>query len=313
MDEFIVPALVAAEGEAPSTIKSGDGVIYFNFRSDRGREMTRAITDPDFTQFDRGEKLEDLFFVTMTRYAEDLNVHVAYQAMEVRVPLARVLSDLKMRQFHIAETEKYAHVTFFFNGRNEQPFPGEDRVLVPSPKVATYDLMPEMSAYGIVEELTKRIASGNYDFIVANFANGDMVGHSGKLDATIKACEVVDDCVGKVLQAVQSVGGVLLITADHGNAEMMVDPTTGGPHTYHTMDPVPFILIAPEDSPLRHIALRNGGRLCDISLTVLDIMHVELGAGYDLPDAVLALEGRSATVSLLTAEAQRTQSYAEIP
>jgi 2,3-bisphosphoglycerate-independent phosphoglycerate mutase len=275
MDEFIVPALVAAEGEDPSTIKSGDGVIYFNFRSDRGREMTRAITDPNFTQFDRGEKLEDLFFVTMTRYAEDLNVHVAYQAMEVRVPLARVLSDLKMRQFHIAETEKYAHVTFFFNGRNEQPFPGEDRMLVPSQKVATYDLMPEMSAYGIVEELTKRIASGDYDFIVANFANGDMVGHSGKLDATIKACEVVDDCVGKVLQAIQSVGGLLIITADHGNADMMVDPTTGGPHTYHTMNPVPFILIAPDDSPLRHIALRNGGRLCDISLTVLDVMHID--------------------------------------
>ncbi|MEO8287206.1 MAG: 2,3-bisphosphoglycerate-independent phosphoglycerate mutase [Chloroflexota bacterium] len=274
-DEFIVPAIVAPEGEEPNTIKDGDGVIYFNFRSDRGREMTRAITDEPFDKFERGKKLEDLFFVTMTRYAEDLNVHVAYQAMEVRVPLARVLSDRRLRQFHIAETEKYAHVTFFFNGRAEQPFPGEDRVLVPSPKVATYDLMPEMSAQGIVEELTKRIAAEEYDFIVANFANGDMVAHSGKLDATIKACEVVDACVGKVYEAVSKVGGALIITADHGNADLMVDPETGGPHTYHTLNPVPFILVAPETSPLRRAKLRSGGRLCDISLTVLDIMQID--------------------------------------
>jgi 2,3-bisphosphoglycerate-independent phosphoglycerate mutase len=274
-DEFIVPALVAPEGENPRTIKDGDAVIYFNFRSDRGREMTRAITDIAFDHFDRGEALKDIFFVTMTRYAEDLNVHVAYQAMEVRVPLARVLSEMGLRQFHIAETEKYAHVTFFFNGRNETPFPGEERVLVPSPKVPTYDMMPEMSAYGITEELTGRIRSGEYDFIVANFANGDMVGHSGKLDATMKACEVVDSCVGEVLKAMQEAGGVLIITADHGNADMMVDPTTGGPHTYHTMNPVPFILVAPEDSPWRHANLRNCGRLCDISLTILDIMHTD--------------------------------------
>ena len=273
-DEFIVPSLVVDESEEPATIKSGDGVIYFNFRSDRGREMARAITDRSFTHFDRGKPLEDIFFVTMTRYAEDLNVHVAYKAMEVRVPLARVLSDRGLRQFHIAETEKYAHVTFFFNGRVEQPFPGEDRVLVPSPKVATYDLMPEMSAYGITEELTKRIRSGEYDFIVANFANGDMVGHSGRLDATIKACEVVDGCVGEVWRAVQETGGVMMITADHGNADLMVDPETGDPHTYHTLNPVPFILAAPEDSPLRHVALREGGRLCDISLTVLDVMEI---------------------------------------
>jgi 2,3-bisphosphoglycerate-independent phosphoglycerate mutase len=274
-DEFIVPALVVPESEEPSTIKSGDGIIYFNFRGDRGREMSRAITDPDFDRFDRGQKVEDLYFVTMTRYADDLNVHVAYQAMEVRVPLARVLSDLKLRQFHIAETEKYAHVTFFFNGRTEQPFPGEDRILVPSPKVPTYDMMPEMSAYSVAEELTKRIRSAEYDFIVANFANGDMVGHSGKLEAAIKACEVVDECVGKVVSAIQEAGGVLMITADHGNCEMMVDPQTGEPHTYHTLNPVPFILIAPDDNSLRHASLRKGGRLCDISLTVLDVMQVD--------------------------------------
>lgn len=274
-DEFIVPSLVAGEGEEAATIKSGDGVIYFNFRSDRGREMTRAITDDPFTQFDRREKLENLYFVTLTRYAPELNVHVAYKAMEVKVPLARVLSDHGLKQFHIAETEKYAHVTFFFNGRTEQPFPGEDRVLVPSPKVATYDLMPEMSAHGISAELTERIRSGEYDFIVANFANTDMVAHSGKMEATIKACEVVDGCVGEVFKAVQEMDGVLMITADHGNADLMVDPETGEPHTYHTLNPVPFILVAPDSSPLRHATLREGGRLCDISLTVLDIMDID--------------------------------------
>jgi 2,3-bisphosphoglycerate-independent phosphoglycerate mutase len=274
-DEFIVPAIVAPEGQEPLTIGDGDAVIYFNFRGDRGREMTRAITDPDFDKFERGKRLEDLFFVTMTRYAEGLNVHVAYQAMEVRVPLARVLSDRGLRQFHIAETEKYAHVTFFFNGRREEPYPGEDRELVPSPRVPTYDMQPEMSAYGITEELTKAITSGKYDFVVANFANGDMVGHSGKLDATIKACEVVDSCVGKVVETVLGVGGVMMVTADHGNADLMVDPETGEPHTYHTKNPVPFILVAPDDAPLRRTALRSGGRLCDISLTVLDIMDLD--------------------------------------
>jgi len=274
-DEFIVPTIVASKDESPQTINEGDAVIYFNFRSDRGRELTRAITDPDFDKFERGPALNDLVFVTMTRYEEGLPVRVAYKAMEVKVPLARVLSDLGLRQFHIAETEKYAHVTFFFNGRTEQPFPGEDRVLVPSPKVATYDLMPEMSAYGIAEELTSRIASGEYDFIVANFANGDMVGHSGRLDATMKAVEAVDRCVGQVYDAIQRAGGVLLITADHGNAEQMVDPSTGGPHTFHTTNPVPFILVAPDGSPLRDARLRSEGRLCDISLTILDIMGID--------------------------------------
>jgi 2,3-bisphosphoglycerate-independent phosphoglycerate mutase len=274
-DEFIVPSIVVAEGETPHTIRDGDAVIYFNFRSDRGRELTRAITDRSFAQFERGKQLEYLYFVTMTRYEAGLPVKVAYKAMEVRVPLARVLSDLGLRQFHIAETEKYAHVTFFFNGRTEQPFPGEDRVLVPSPKVATYDLMPEMSAYGVMAELTARIGSGEYDFMVANFANCDMVGHSGRLDATMKAAEAVDACLEEVYRAVQEAGGVLLITADHGNAELMVDPETGGPHTFHTTNPVPFILAAPAGSELRYAQLREGGRLCDISLTVLDIMDID--------------------------------------
>ena len=273
-DEFIVPSLISHPDGQILTIEDGDAVLYFNFRSDRGRELTQAITDPHFSGFERGHMLQDLYFVTLTRYAPELPVHVAYKAMEVEVPLAKVLSDRGLRQFHIAETEKYAHVTFFFNGRTEQPFPGEDRVLVPSPKVATYDLMPEMSAYGITGELEQRISSSEYDFIVANFANGDMVAHSGKLDATMRAVEVVDECIGRVAAAVRDVGGVMLITADHGNADLMVDPDTGGPHTYHTLNPVPFILVAPDSSELRRVHLREGGRLCDISLTILDIMGI---------------------------------------
>jgi 2,3-bisphosphoglycerate-independent phosphoglycerate mutase len=274
-DEFIVPAVITPEGAEATHIKSGDAVIYFNFRSDRGRELTRAIVDEDFGQFNRGEVPGELLFVTMTRYEATLPVRVAFKAMEVEVPLARVLSDLGLRQFHIAETEKYAHVTFFFNGRVEEPFPGEDRMLVPSPKVATYDLKPEMSAYEITDALVERIGEETYDFIVANFANGDMVGHSGRLDATMRACEVVDECVGRVAEAVMRAGGVLMITADHGNADMMVDPETGGPHTFHTTNPVPFILAAPDDHPLRHATLREGGRLCDLSLTVLHVMEID--------------------------------------
>ncbi len=274
-DEFIVPSVIVGEAGEPACIQDGDAVIYFNFRGDRGRELTRAVVEPAFEGFDRGRRLTDLYFVTMTRYEADLPVQVAYKAMEVEVPLAKVISDLGMRQFHIAETEKYAHVTFFFNGRREEPFPGEDRELVPSPKVPTYDLKPEMSAYEVADELTRRIGTGGYDFVVANFANADMVGHSGKLDATIEAVEVVDRCVGQVWEAVRQAGGVLLVTADHGNAEQMSDAGTGGPHTFHTTNPVPFILAAPADSPLRQIALRSGGRLCDISPTVLDLLGVK--------------------------------------
>ncbi|MFL5734195.1 MAG: 2,3-bisphosphoglycerate-independent phosphoglycerate mutase [Chloroflexia bacterium] len=273
-DEFIVPTVIQAGEQVPHKVSDGDGVIYFNFRGDRGRELTRAITDSSFDAFDRGKQLEDLYYVTLTRYEEGLPVHVAYKTMEVKEPLAKVLSDRGLRQFHIAETEKYAHVTFFFNGRTEEPFPGEDRVLVPSPRVATYDLKPEMSAEGITSELTERIASGEYDFIVANFANGDMVGHSGKLDATIKAVETVDKSVGQVAAAVQEAGGVLMVTADHGNAEQMRDPTTGGPHTYHTTNPVPFILVAPDNSLWRHAQLKDDGRLCDITPTILDITSI---------------------------------------
>jgi 2,3-bisphosphoglycerate-independent phosphoglycerate mutase len=275
-DEFIIPTVIAAEESVPHKVSDGDAIIFFNFRGDRGRELTKAITLPDFAEFDRGKPLEGLYYVTLTRYEEGLPVRVAYKTMEVKVPLAKVLSDGGLRQFHIAETEKYAHVTFFFNGRTEEPFPGEERVLVPSPRVATYDLQPEMSAYGITEELVRRIASREYDFIVANYANGDMVGHSGNLEATIKAVEAVDECIDRVVAAVQGAGGVMLITADHGNAEQMRDPETGGPHTYHTTNPVPFILVPPEGSTLLKVQLREGGRLCDIAPTILDIMNMSM-------------------------------------
>jgi 2,3-bisphosphoglycerate-independent phosphoglycerate mutase len=271
-DEFIVPTVIDGPEPAPC-LSDGDAVIYFNFRGDRGRELTKAIVLDDFDRFDRGRQLQDLYYATLTRYEEGLPVHVAYDPMEVEEPLAKVLSDHGLRQYHSAETEKYAHVTFFFNGRREEPYPGEDRLMIPSPKVATYDLQPEMSAIPLTDALLERIASGVYDFIVVNYANGDMVGHSGKLSAAIKAVETVDTCLGRVVPAILAKGGVALITADHGNCEQLEDYETSEPHTYHTLNPVPFILVAPEGSPLRQVRLRPG-RLCDVTPTILDIMHL---------------------------------------
>ncbi|MGI8586433.1 MAG: 2,3-bisphosphoglycerate-independent phosphoglycerate mutase [Chloroflexia bacterium] len=270
-DEFIVPTVM--EGPDAPALTDGDAVIYFNFRGDRGRELTKAVVLEDFDKFDRGRPLEDLYFATLTRYEAGLPVQVAYDPMEVERPLAKILSDHGLRQYHSAETEKYAHVTFFFNGRREAPYPGEDRVMVPSPKVATYDLKPEMSAPELTDELLARIGSGIYDFMVVNYANGDMVGHSGILSAAIKAVETVDACLGRVVPAVLAQGGVLLITSDHGNCEQMEDYATGEPHTYHTLNPVPFLVVSPEASPLRDAKLRPG-RLCDITPTILDILEI---------------------------------------
>lgn len=271
-DEFIMPTLVDSPAPAP-LLADGDAVIYFNFRGDRGRELTKAIVLTDFDKFDRGRPLTDLYYATLTRYEEGLPVQVAYDPLEVQEPLAKVLSDHGLRQYHSAETEKYAHVTFFFNGRREEPYPGEDRLLVPSPKVATYDLQPEMSAPALTAALLERIQSGAYDFIVVNYANGDMVGHSGILAAAIKAVEAVDGCLGRVVPAVLAQGGVVLITADHGNCDQMEDYETGEPHTYHTLNPVPFLLVAPEGSPLRRVQLRPG-RLCDVTPTILDLLRL---------------------------------------
>jgi 2,3-bisphosphoglycerate-independent phosphoglycerate mutase len=278
-DEFIVPTVLVQGGRPVAKVEDGDAVIFFNFRGDRPRELTRALVMPDFDGFDRGEQLKDLYFVTLAEYERGLPVVVAFPpetlSDPVEVSLAQVISEIGLKQLHVAETEKYAHVTYFINGGREQPFPGEDHVLVPSQKVATYDLAPEMSAEGIARTVVDRLMSNPPAFIIMNFANCDMVGHSGMLEPTIRAVEVVDRCLGEVLDAVAGAGGVSLVTADHGNAEMMVDPTTGAPHTAHTTNPVPFVLVAPEALPeLRHVTLRDSGVLGDVSPTILEILNI---------------------------------------
>jgi 2,3-bisphosphoglycerate-independent phosphoglycerate mutase len=273
-DEFIRPA-VMFDGTAPvATIRDGDSIICFNFRADRVRQITRAFVLQDFSGFAR-EMLRDLIYVTMTEYEKGLPVEIAFENADVEVPLAQVLSSAGLRQLHVAETEKYAHVTFFFNGGREEPFPGEDRLLVPSPKeVATYDLKPEMSAYGIRDGILKALEEDTYDFILVNFANADMVGHTGVIPAVVKACETVDECLGAIVPAVLAKGGVALITADHGNAELLIDPATGGPHTAHTTNPVPCIFVADPAAGLDGVVLRHGARLSDVAPTILDILGI---------------------------------------
>jgi 2,3-bisphosphoglycerate-independent phosphoglycerate mutase len=251
-------------------------VIYFNFRSDRGRELTKAFTLPELPsqaegKFERGPRLDDLVFVTMTEYESGLPVEVAFPADNVTEPLAKLLADRGLRQFHTAETEKYAHVTFFFNGGRETPYPGEDRLLVPSPKVATYDLKPEMSAVELTDEAVRRIQSGVYDVIIMNYANADMVGHTGSLEATIKAVETVDAGVGRVVEALLAQGGAALITADHGNAEQLVEYDTGKPLTSHTTNPVPFYFVVPQ---WPDATLRGDGILADVAPTMLQLLGI---------------------------------------
>ena len=259
-DEFVEPVVCDAEG----TISDNDSVIFFNFRPDRAREITRALVDPDFDGFTR--QIFPLTFVCNTEYDATMpNVEVAYPRTSVRNGLGEYLSRMGMTQLRIAETEKYAHVTFFFNGGSETVFPGEDRVLVASPKVATYDLQPEMSAVEVTDKCVERIESGAYDVIILNFANCDMVGHTGVFEAAVKAVETVDTCVGRVVDATLKMGGIAMITADHGNAEQMVEPD-GSPMTAHTTNPVPFILCGAGSE------LRRGGRLADIAPTILDVL-----------------------------------------
>jgi 2,3-bisphosphoglycerate-independent phosphoglycerate mutase len=269
-DEFITPSVIVPEG----TVKDGDSVIFYNYRGDRPRELTKAFMLPDFAGFDRGKKL-DLFYATMTAYEEGLPVHVAYpKPPKMANILGEFISQLGLKQFRCAETEKFPHVTFFFNDYRDQPFPGEDRQLIPSAKeVATYDQKPEMSAQGICDEVVRRIDSGQYDLIVVNFANGDMVGHTGVLKAAITAVEVVDECVGKVVEAAKRQGGSLLVLADHGNCEQMIDPATGGPHTAHTTYDVKLIVV---DEDSKGKTLRSGGRLADIAPTALKLMGLEI-------------------------------------
>ncbi|BDV41364.1 2,3-bisphosphoglycerate-independent phosphoglycerate mutase [Geotalea uraniireducens] len=268
-DEFVEPAVIAPAGLPPATLRDGDGFIFFNFRADRAREITRAFTDPAFTGFTRQSPPRLTAYVCMTEYDATFNLPVAFAPEPLTNILGEVLGKNGLRQLRIAETEKYAHVTFFFNGGSETPFPGEDRILVPSPKeVATYDLQPEMSAYPVTDELLRCIEDGTHDVIILNFANADMVGHTGQLAAAIKAVEAVDDCVGRVVAAVRRKGGAALITADHGNAEIMADEK-GGPHTAHTCGVVPFVLV---DDTRRGARLRPDGTLADIAPTMLELL-----------------------------------------
>ncbi len=264
-DEFIMPTVVDDKG----MVDDGDSIIFFNFRPDRAREITRAFVDKDFQEF--ATKPIRVHYTCMTQYDATLNAPVAYPAENLIDTLGEVVSRAGLKQLRIAETEKYAHVTYFFNGGKEEVNPGEDRVLIPSPKVATYDLQPQMSAYEVRDELLARLDSGRYDLVVLNFANPDMVGHTGIFEAAVKAVEVVDGCVGEIVNRILSLGGAVLLTADHGNAEKMQDSDTGQPHTAHTTNPVPISLITSDRKSYR---LREDGILADVAPTALELMHI---------------------------------------
>ena len=270
-DEFVLPTVIEKEGKPVATVQDKDSVVFFNFRPDRAREITRAFCDDDFKGFSREKKL-DVTFVCFTDYDETIgNKLVAFVKQEIKNTFGEYLAAHNMTQARIAETEKYAHVTFFFNGGVEEPNKGEDRILVKSPKVATYDLKPEMSAYEVCDKLVGAIKSQDYDVIIINFANPDMVGHTGILDAAIKAVEAVDECVGKAVDAIREVNGQLFICADHGNAEQLIDYETGAPFTAHTTNPVPFILVNADPS----YKLREGGCLADIAPTLIELMGLQ--------------------------------------
>ena len=285
-DEFVIPFVcIGPEGKPVATIRDDDSVINFNFRADRARQITRCLARESGLTAQGGRELPDaaaldaiiprsrvprnLKYVCMTQYDKQFTLPFVVQPDSLKNILANVMADHQLRNLRVAETEKYAHVTYFFNGGVEQPFPGEDRVLVPSPKVATYDLKPEMSAQGIAEAVVKAANDSAFDVVIVNFANADMVGHSGRIPPTIKAVETVDACLGEIYNAVRQRGGAMLITADHGNAEQLIDPATGGPHTAHTTNPVPFIVIS-EDA--KKYSLRTDGSLQDISPTVLGML-----------------------------------------
>ena len=274
VDEFVVPFVVLKDGKPKATIKNDDSVIFFNFRPDRAREISRCFCDEEFDHFDRGPRIKTTY-VAFTDYDVTIqNKRVAFKKQELTNVFGEWLSKQGLTQLRTAETEKYAHGTFFFNGGVEAPFPGEDRLLVPSPKVATYDLQPEMSAPQVCDGLVDAIRSGKYDVIIINFANGDMVGHTGVEAAAVKAVEVVDECVGRAVEAVKENGGIMFLCADHGNCDMMVDYETGDPFTAHTTNPVPFILINADPK----WGLAEDGRLCDIVPTMIQLM------GYEQPE-----------------------------
>lgn len=272
-DYYVRPIVLVDESGKPiATVKEKDSLIFWNFRSDRARQITYAFVEEDFNGFDRGKKL-DIVFVCMSEYDANLSVPYAFKPQEVKNNLGQVISQRGLNQLRVAETEKYAHVTFFFNSQVEEPNPGEDRVLVPSPKVPSYDLKPEMSAYEITEVVLNALGSEKYAFILVNFANGDLVGHSAKLEAGIKACEAVDECVGKIFSLALKKGFVCLLTGDHGNIECMFYPN-GEPNPSHGTNPVPFFLISDEPC-LKNARLRSGGGLSDVAPTVLELMGIE--------------------------------------
>jgi 2,3-bisphosphoglycerate-independent phosphoglycerate mutase len=270
-DEFVKPSVIIGDlfDEGQSLVRDGDAFIFFNFRPDRGRQLTRAFIFPDFNGFDRGAKPPTTFFVTMTEYDKTFPSKVAFPPEEIKNTLADVLAQHGLKQLHIAETEKYAHVTFFFNGGVEAPVVGEDRVLVPSPKVVTYDLKPEMSAREVTDKVINEIGRDVYDVIILNYANADMVGHTAVRQAVVKAVETVDECLGRVVDAVLQQGGALLITADHGNADKVLESGTNLPFTAHTTNPVPLILISKD----KH-KLKSGGILADIAPTMLELLRL---------------------------------------
>jgi len=268
-DEFIEPSVIQDGGEPVAKIKSGDAVLFFNFRADRARELTNALTKPDFDEFNV-EKL-DLHYTTMTRYHQDYNFPVMFLKQPLHKILGEILAINNRRQLRLAETEKYAHVTFFFNGGEEHIYPGEDRILVPSPKVATYDLKPEMSGFEVASKAVEAIKSEKYDFILVNFANPDMVGHTGIIEAAVKAVETVDTGVSQIMRSAFAHDYAMILTADHGNCEMMVDPDDGGPHTAHTTNLVPCFVM----DKVHKVRVHKDGALCDVAPTVLDILRIE--------------------------------------
>src|SRR4030095_12233093 len=272
-DEFVKPIVITGEQGAAARpvglIRDDDAIIFFNFRADRSRHMTYALAGPDFDKFADAKRPKNLFYVAMTQYDKNWPwLQSVIKPDKLEHILAQVFADLNYKNLRTAETEKYAHVTYFFNGGVEKPFFGEERILVPSPKVATYDLNPEMSAQGITDTVVNAIDKSEFDAIIMNYANADMVGHSGKLEAAIKAVEAVDAGLAKIFQTLKPRGGAWIITADHGNAETMIDPVTGGPHTYHTTNPVPFILVSENDK----LKLKSGGALRDIAPTLLGVL-----------------------------------------
>jgi len=282
-DEFILPTFIKnknANGEKVGMVKDNDAIIFFNFREDRARELTKSFTAPNFTEFKKSKIINNLYFVTMTEYEKDIASEVAFLPERIVCPLARVISERGLKQLHIAETEKYAHVTYFFNGGNEIAYPGETRILIPSLSISNFAKRPEMSAEEIADKIAAEISRGVYDFIIGNFANADMVGHTGDLEATINAVEFVDKCLTKVINAVLTYNGALLVTADHGNAEEKINPLTGEILTEHTSNPVPLWFITAKNKKNKNqteIINEQGvvkGLLADVAPTVLELMEI---------------------------------------